>query len=273
MPDYLGNFIILFSSSKGLKGKYGFILYLLNNILKRLKLIDLKDEEFKMTFKDVTFWIGALSGELGAYIQIYAKSIDEKVEDFIPRRGDVILDVGSNIGLYSIKNSGRIGPEGRIWAIEPNPTVFSRLLKNLKTNETRNVTPVQKAVSSKSGIVDFAVSSGITPEGKILPKGELANNRNTSVKVDCVTIDDFVSENRINKIDTMKLDVEGEEYEALKGARSKALPIIDRIVLEYHSEDRKKECIQILEDSGFMLRLNDDKDRVLYFQNEAGRND
>lgn len=268
MPNYLGNFFILFTASKGLKGKYNFIIYLLNNIAIRMKFLNLKDEDFKMTFKDVNFWIGVLSGELGAYIQIYMKNVNERIKDFVPQKGDAILDVGSNIGLYSIKNSSRVGPEGRIWAIEPNPTVFRRLLKNLETNGAINVTPVPKAVFSRSCKVDFAVSSGITPKGKILSKGESVNDNKDLVKVDCVTLDDFVSENRIKKIDIMKLDVEGEEYEALKGARLKALPIIDKIVLEYHGEDRKKECRRLLEDSGFILRSDDDKDHVLYFQNK-----
>ncbi len=267
MFDYLENSVILFFAAKGFKGKINFLSYLFQNLAARLGFIGLGNKEFKMIFKGVTFWNGALSGELGAYVQIYAKNVDEKAEGFIPSFGDVVLDIGSNIGLYAIKNSQRVGKRGKIWAFEPNPVVFGRLLKNLKENDITNVAAIQKAVSSEIGKTFFSVASGITPEGKILRGEKNAKNIQEPIEVDCITLDSFITENYITRISLAKIDVEGEELEVLKGAKAKTLSAIERIVLEYHGEEAKRNCVRFLEDNAFGLVLEDGKNRVLYFKN------
>lgn len=266
MYSYLGNGLILFFAARGVKGKIGFLSYLLKNLAARLHLVDLRNKEFRMIFKDVTFWVGAVSGELGAYIQMYVKNVDEKAEGFVPSSGDIILDIGGNIGLYAVKNSRRVGGRGKIWVFEPNPAVFGRLLKNLKENNATNVVAIQKAVSSENGKMDFAVASGITPEGKIQRHKECGRGSQEFIEIDCVTLDDFVSENHLDEINLAKIDVEGEEFEALKGAKAKTLPLVEKIVLEYHGEEERNNCVSFLKDHGFDLALEDDKNRVLYFR-------
>lgn len=273
MPNYLENSIILFFAGKGLKGKSGFLSYLFLNIANRLRLIDLKGKEFRIVFKDVTIWADASSAELGAYVEIYANNIYEKAEGFVPKPGDTVFDIGSNIGLYAVKSSKRVGPKGEVWAFEPNPTVFVRLLKNLEENEIANVITVQRAVSSREGKMGFSVSGGLTPEGKILhEEGELSINAQKAIEVDCVTLDNFIAEKGIEKVDLAKIDVEGEEYEALKGAAAKMLPATERIVLEYHNEKVKENSILFLMDHDFDLVLEDNKNRVLYFKNKRFQN-
>ncbi len=269
MPNYLENSIILFFAGKGLKGKAGLLSYLFLNIANRLHLIDLKGKEFRLVFKDATIWADASSAELGAYVEIYAKNIYEKAEGFAPKPGDTVLDIGSNIGLYAIKSSKKAGREmGKIWAFEPNPAVFSRLLKNLGENKIANVIAVQKAVSSKDGKMKFAAASGLTPEGKVLHGEELNINAQKAIEVDCAALDNFVVEKGVERINLAKIDVEGEEYEVLKGAEEKMLPITERIVLEYHDEEVKEKSTQFLQAHNFDLVLEDSKNRVLYFKNK-----
>lgn len=268
MLNHLENSVILFFAGKGFKGKIGFLSYLFLNIFNRLHLIDLKGKEFKMLFKDVIFWAGASSGELGTYVQIYAKNIDEKAKGFVPRPGDTVLDIGSNIGLYAVKSSKRVGQKGRIWAFEPNSTVFARLLKNLEENEVNNVIAIQKAVSSKNGKMRFLVSAAMTGEGKVMHEEELNVNAQKSIEVDCVTLDNFITERSIGKIDLAKIDVEGEEYEVLNGAEAKMLPITKRIVLEYHNGKAKENSTLFLMGRDFDLVLEDATNSVLYFKNK-----
>ncbi len=264
MCDYIESILILFFSAKGFTGKVNLLSYLFQNIAARLRLCDLKGKEFKMVFKDVTFWIGALAGEV-AYVQMYVKNVDEKAENFIPLSGNTVLDIGSNIGLYAIRNSKRVGNQGRIWAFEPNPSVFGRLLRNIKENGSSNIVAMKKAVSSESGRVRFTVASGISPEGKIEHGNESGKRSQETIEVDCITLDDFVDENRIGKIDLVKIDVEGEEFEVLKGAKVKALPLIEKIVLEYHSMVAKDNSTRFLKDNSFNVVFEDGKNRVLYF--------
>jgi tRNA G37 N-methylase Trm5 len=66
-------------------------------------------------------------------------------------RGDVVLDLGANIGYYTLLFAKKVGDEGRVYAFEPDPTNFSLLKKNVEINGYRNVVLIQKAVSNKNG--------------------------------------------------------------------------------------------------------------------------
>jgi len=265
--NYLNNFFILFFASKGPKNKLRFIFYIFLNLGNRLKIIRLKNKDFRLGFEDIEIWIGLSSGELGGYIQLFIENIDERVSDFKANKGDVIFDIGSNIGLFALKQAWRIGAKGKIWAFEPNAFVFRRLIKNLRENNITNTVTIQKAVTSKTGKIKFVVNANITPKGKPLHVREISKNKNIIMEVESVTLDDFVLENNIRKINLMKIDVEGEEYEVLKGASQRTLFITEKIVLEYHSEELKEKLIPLLKDKGFSLILEDDKNFVLYFKN------
>lgn len=265
MFNFIESILILLFASKGLKNKIRFIFYLLLNLVNKLKIVDVKIKDFKMVFKDVTFWIGLSSAELSSYIEIFAKTIYEQQAGFKAKDGEVIFDIGSNIGLFVIRQASKVGPNGKIWAFEPNPFVFNRLIKNLGENNILNAVAIQKAVTSKVGKMKFSFNINITPEGRSLHSEELDKNKNMILEVECITLDNFVIENSIRKINLLKIDVEGEECEVLKGASEKALSITEKIVLEYHGEEIKENLIQLLKNKNFSLILDDDKNRVLYF--------
>ena len=73
------------------------------------------------------------------------------------RPGSVILDIGANVGLYSLLGSELVGPEGRILAFEPEPNTHAVLLKNLSANRIKNVTALPMALSDRNGMVELAV--------------------------------------------------------------------------------------------------------------------
>ena len=140
---------------------------------------------------------------------------------------DTIVDVGANIGLFSI----RAAPLARrIVAYEPLPDHFKILRQNLSDPRFRHVTPVQKALSGKSGPADLWVSPN--PGGhSLLP---VAAKGTSSVRVDAVTFRDVFAEHAIERCDLLKLDCEGAEYESLAAMPSELWPRIARIHLEYH---------------------------------------
>jgi hypothetical protein len=65
--------------------------------------------------------------------------------------GDVVVDLGAHVGYYTLLAARRVGPEGRVFAFEPNPDNFRLLVKNIESNLYSNVIPVQKAVSNGRG--------------------------------------------------------------------------------------------------------------------------
>ena len=124
------------------------------------------------------------------------------------KTGDVFVDVGAFHGLYSMAVGKRVGDQGRVYAFEPEPNNYRLLKEHISLNHLEAVViPETKAVSSQSGFASFV--SGRGPESRLATGGSVKNN------VEVVTLDDFI---KLEKIDILKIDVEGFEQAVLGGA-------------------------------------------------------
>lgn len=131
-------------------------------------------------------------------------------------RGDCALDVGANIGGVSIAISRMVGPDGSIHAFEANPQTLPRLRADLAANQAANVTVVPKAAWSLSGatIPFYCDNSHYAAASSV-------HRRDTSwreVRVPTITLDDYCRENRLAPR-AIKLDVEGAEFDVLRGSK------------------------------------------------------
>ena len=81
----------------------------------------------------------------GAYGKLETDLIKESVQ-----QGDVVLDLGANIGYYTLIFARLVGPQGRVFAFEPDPENFRLLERNVKENHYTNVVAINKAVSNKT---------------------------------------------------------------------------------------------------------------------------
>jgi len=142
---------------------------------------------------------------------VYERGTTELVKKEIKER-DTILDIGANIGYYTLLFAKMAGPDGKVIAFEPEPKNFDLLSKNVTINGYSNVTLVQKAVSNETGEIDLCIFEDNPKAHRIFNP---QHNR-PSIKVDVVKLDDYFS-NKEEKIDFIKLDVEGAELLALKG--------------------------------------------------------
>ncbi len=267
MFNLIGNAWLLLLECKGASNKARFVCYLFLNALNKLGIFKPRKRNFRLVFEEITFWVGLSSAELGSYIEIFIDNAYDQAPGFVAGEGSVVFDIGSNIGLYTIKQAGKAGINGKVWSFEPNPLSFERLKMNLEENGIRNAKAIKKAVSSKTGNVKFSVDFGVTTEGKLLHSSEAAiSNKNVIIEVECITLDDFVIDNNVKKIDMLKIDTEGEEFEVLKGASNITLPITEKIVMEYHGEERRQAVSRFLEENKFSMVLEDEKNRVLYFR-------
>lgn len=126
------------------------------------------------------------------------------------RAGDVVADVGAYIGLYALALAQRVGPSGTVYAFEPNPHAMAVLERNLHLNPAlANVRPRRCAVGSRPGMLPFVGNR--ESESRLV--GEEV--RGTTL-VPVVTLDaEFAAE----RVDVLKIDVEGFEEHVLRGAR------------------------------------------------------
>jgi FkbM family methyltransferase len=136
--------------------------------------------------------------------------------------GDVVFDVGAHFGLYAALAGVLCGATGKVHAFEPVPEACWRLRETVALNRLENVVPIQKALGEKVGTVtinvfdDPAALSWSTRGHPVMgPKGKRPTE---SIDVPCDTIDNFVEENEIDRIQFLKVDVEGFEKSVLMGA-------------------------------------------------------
>ena len=155
--------------------------------------------------------------------------------------GMTIVDVGANIGAYTLVLSKHLSG-GQIYSFEPNPRTLKFLKKNIEINQVKNV-----------NVIEFGLSD--CEETAMLNTPSLSqasiNKFKTSDQVEAIkliTLDKFCSENNINNIDILKIDIEGHEKKCLDGSagiidKSKNIIIIMEIDQNCYEAGYKKEFL------------------------------
>lgn len=139
--------------------------------------------------------------------------------------GAIVLDIGANVGYFSLIAARRAGSRGKVFAFEPAPENFELLKRNIEFNDLFNITPVPKAVSNESRVATLTLGELSDQHSLFRPALVAATG---TVDVECVALDDFLD--GITP-DVIKMDIEGNELCALDGmrrtvARSDALAMI-----------------------------------------------
>jgi FkbM family methyltransferase len=131
------------------------------------------------------------------------------------RPGDVVIDAGANVGWYTILASKLVGPTGRVYAFEPDPTAFALLQRNIRENGADNVVAEQKALSNENTTLELFIAGENKGDDRIYqPEGE---NR-PSIKVPAVRLDDYLR-GKADHVDFMKMDTQGAEGVILEGSQ------------------------------------------------------
>jgi FkbM family methyltransferase len=160
----------------------------------------------------------------------YLGDYEYEVRRFLVRQiqlGSTVFDVGASIGICTVPLAIRLGQHGRIYAFEALASNYESLLRNIKLNNLANVVPVFAAVADKQGTVNMPdVDSG---------NCSLASQSDRYSSVTAITLDEFAAQHRIDSIDLMKIDIEGSETKALRGAsRLLSSGAIRHILIEFN---------------------------------------
>ena len=157
---------------------------------------------------------------------------------------DVVYDIGANVGFYTLLASSLVGSKGYVYAFEPFPDNVKFLKKHIELNKIKNVSIIEAAVGNQNRNVFFKTGDD-NFSGRIDNSGEIT--------VSSISLDSFISENLLPNI--LKIDVEGEEYNVLLGAKlllQKTKPII---FLATHSEEQKELCLNYLNNAGYKSKI------------------
>jgi FkbM family methyltransferase len=167
------------------------------------------------------------------------------------RPNSVFWDIGANVGFYSLLAS-KLVVSGKVFAFEPAPRNLLYLREHLTLNRVTNVEVLAIAVSDKNGISSFK-----TEETGFM--GHLSDSGQTIVPT--ATLDSLVEEGKVLPHDYVKMDIEGAELPALRGAARTFQRFRPVLFLATHSMDIEKECRHLLESWGYEWRSIVDKSK------------
>jgi len=180
-----------------------------------------------------------------------------------------LVDVGANIGLYSILADKLVGAHGQVWAFEPSNETYQWLLDNLRCNQCTSVVPIRVALSDRDGD-DLILRSdpGFGDAYRYLQRrdrigsalSEERRDTSRSEVVTTATLDAYAESHDIHKVDFIKVDIEGGEYPFFVGARRILTENQDVVVMFENSPDwctraghRQEDIFALLRGLGFGL--------------------
>lgn len=183
---------------------------------------------------------------IGKALDVYGEIEEEQVACFrnLVKPGDVVLDIGANIGGHTVVFSKIVGPKGAVVAFEPQRFIFQTACANVALNSLTNVHLYHAAAGANNGAIVVPVLDGT----RELNFGGLSlGSHERGERVRMLSIDSM----KLQKCDFIKIDVEGMEAEVINGAREtieKHLPIL---YVENDREAKSKELIQLIQSFGY----------------------
>jgi FkbM family methyltransferase len=147
--------------------------------------------------------------------------------------GMIFVDVGANDGYYTLFAARKVGPSGRVVAVEPSSRERAHLRRNLDRNAIANVTVVPAALGATAATAELKLADGLHAGHNTL--GDFAHNDVVAVgteRVQVETLDTVASRLGLSRIDVMKIDVEGAEASVIAGARGVLMSMRPLLLLE-----------------------------------------
>lgn len=203
------------------------------------------------------------------YISLVSRE-EDILQRFNPQEGDIVIDIGAHIGRYSIIGSKKVKSKGKVISIEANPHVFNLLNENIRLNKLDNVILLNYAAYSQKRKINFYLHDYCNlvnnHYGTVIDTIDKFSYKefNKVIEVEANTLDEIISENKIekNRVRWIKIDVEGAEFEVLKGAKN-LLSVSTKlsILIEIHNLSKGnnyyEEIIKFLSSYGFGINYED----------------
>ena len=181
---------------------------------------------------------------------------ERKVIEYIVsslQEGGVFIDVGAHIGVYSLRIA-RLFPKANIVSIEPNPIAFEALILGIKANNLYNVNALNLALSDIDGEVTLHVKLINAAPSIIETQGSLK-----SIKVKAMRLDTLVETLKLNRIDVIKVDVEGAKLEVLRGAINTLKNYKPKIIAEVRKRNMEL-FLNIISTLGYTCKVIEEKE-------------
>jgi FkbM family methyltransferase len=194
---------------------------------------------------------------------VMTKHEEEILGLFRPKEGDTVVDVGAHMGRYTITSSKSVGQHGTVIAVEAHPYNFRILYHNLRLNKLQNVSALNCAVYSKKAKLKLYLPDedlGYTMHHSLMTNYLVSKYskeiEQRYIEVEADTLDNLLKVRGINEVNWIKIDVEGAEYEVLKGAKEILSASKDiSILVEVHGKDTYGPTTELLRSNNFNIEF------------------
>ena len=179
------------------------------------------------------------------YYGYYSENTELKLFVHFAREASCILDVGANVGLYSVL-SGAANPDAQVIAFEPHPTNVSRIKKNIGVNNLKNVHIIGKAVGAEDKAIELTVPDDMritriaSTDSSFSRQFHSDELTYTTIEVDCTTLDSYIANYQPADVELVKIDVENFEMEVFKGASSLFESFAPIVFCEIHMNEERE---------------------------------
>lgn len=188
---------------------------------------------------------------LGTYDHAAVRAFERLV---IP--SGVAVDVGAHVGQFTLMAARAVGESGSVFAFEPQKRIYQRLLRNISENGFTNVATYETALGSEVGTARLHSTENDTNSGLAAVCSAGAGCRDEHIEVPITTLDEVLMPHASTLVDVIKLDVEGYELEALRGAarlidRDHPAIIIEANDIEATDEPPSSDSLAYLDSFGY----------------------
>ena len=193
---------------------------------------------------------------------IFSGQFEDNEINFVKKNlgeGDIFLDVGANVGLFSLYASKAVGKSGKVIAFEPTPKIYERLEENIELNHLKNIETYPIAISNEIGTTNFHIAeNGYDAWNSIANLNQLGEAN--IAEVACTTLDDFIETEKvdINRIKLIKIDVEGWELPVLQGCKNLLMQAKNMMLMVEFTDENlasssfsAKELFEFIKSFGF----------------------
>jgi FkbM family methyltransferase len=194
-----------------------------------------------------------LKAEKSRWLGTYEPELQATLVEFL-RPGQVIYDVGANIGYVTLMFAHHTGATGQVFAFEALPVNVERIRKNLALNAIKNVGVISGAVLDKAGDVTFYVHESVGMGKAAGSAGRHEAQYKAEITVPGLSLDEFVYQQGNPAPDVVKMDIEGGEVLALPGMKRLLNEHHPLMLLELHGPESEKVAWETLTSAGYSLR-------------------
>ena len=176
----------------------------------------------------------------------------------LSRNSTVVLDIGANTGVYSLVTKS-LNPLSRIYAFEPLKQMFKKLVFNNELNNY-DIVCIEKAVSDKNGkAIIYETGTDHVAAATLNAETRHYGNMNVETEIEAITLDTFINENNVGKIDLIKMDVETYEPNVLEGYKH-CMPLHrPDFLIEVLNEEVGEKLQRLFDGMGYYYFNIDDK--------------